>query len=137
MLEPIVAPAPKMAKRVTQVSMIQSPSCWKELCGREQTRIAHLLAKFLAVLFELGRPSAGCRTTLANFEWEVSIGGGRLRRKDWRTWFLVEHTDITPREDTFQVCAFISATPPYVMLVPKVDCFRCGHDTRTVVVHVL
>lgn len=110
MLEPIVAPAPKIARQ-TMVSNHEYAAV-----SRKRTGIAHLLAKLLAMLLKLAgfllvRVFSGA--TLADFEGHISV-----TRRSWRR-LVFYHAHIATREDTLQVGPLITTTPPCRSLLVK------------------
>jgi hypothetical protein len=114
MLEPIVAPAPKIA--------IQCQQYFTKPGTDKLTGIAHLPSKLLALLLEFAGSAAGgvsCgRSGLSDFQRHISVVCG-LRRQHLRSGLFVQDSDITSWEDSFLVCSLISTTPPYDVLIMR------------------
>ena len=92
----------------------------------EYSSIAHLLAKFLSVLFQFAwLPLARVKDlTIGDSEGHVSVVGRWGRCRHARS-LLLDHSDIAAREDTFHACSFVPASPPYISLV-------ISHETKSI-----
>lgn len=109
MLEPIVAPAPKIA--ATLVRSFQDKAV-----HLRHTCIAQFLAKLLAILLKLAlllRVVGGwCRPALADSQRHISIVGRRRRRVDAA--LFISFLDIALWEDTLLSGTLVATTPPYM-----------------------
>lgn len=108
MLDPIVAPAPKIA-----VFVVRSP-CQDKAAYRRHTCIAQFLAKLLAILLNLALLlriiSVRGRAALANSQGHISIVCRRWRRVNAA--LLIDVLDIALWEDTLQSGTLVTTTPP-------------------------
>lgn len=113
MLEPTVAPAPKIA-----ATMVRSPRQHKTVY-REHTCIAQFLAKLLAILLELALLlwiiGVRGRSALANGQRHISIVGRRGRRLNAS--FVIDRGHIALWEDTLLACTLIATTPPCINML--------------------
>lgn len=114
-LEPIVAPAPKIAAFLVSSSRQHKAVYLKHTC------VAQFLAKLLAVLLKLAlllRIVGGwCRAALTNSQRHISIVGRRRRGVDAA--LLISFLDIALWEDTLLSGTLIATTPPCMcMLAP-------------------
>lgn len=107
MLEPTVAPAPKIA-----VCRVRS-SPFHHHKGLH-TSIAQLLAELLAALLKLALLSRVVRvrgrSTLADIQGHISVVG--LRRHGSGS-LLLNNVHVSPGEDTFHAGTLVATAPPY------------------------
>lgn len=134
MLEPTVAPAPKIA-------IILVRSSRRELFLREiHTSITQLLAELLSTLLKLAllrRVMGGIRgrSALADIQRHVPVVGARRGRNRCRS-LLIDHIYVASGEDTFHTSSLIATTPPWKYRLAQAPWF-IARPEHTVVVHVL
>lgn len=133
MLEPTVAPAPKIA--ITMVSFLVKI----ELHTVEHTRIAQFLAKLLAILLKfallLRLIGSWARPALANSQRHISVIGRRRRRIDAS--LLLQRLDITLGEDTLRASTLVATAPPCRRMLALDSCCNPHSPKHTVNIHML
>lgn len=134
MLEPTVAPAPKIA-----AAMVRSPRQNKAIY-REHTCIAQFLAKLLAVLLKLalllGIIGVWRRSALANSQRHISIVGCRWGRRV-NACLVIDRGHIALWEDTLLARTLITTTPPCMYMLALESFFQVASSRRTVIIHML
>jgi hypothetical protein len=102
--------------------------------GAENSSVAHLLAEFLAVLFEFAGGSSGLRAACVGYvQRHVAVAAGAGLVREWWSALFVDYVYVGSREDAFETCSFVSPSPPW----DTVSWVKDGlGDVLTVVVHV-
>lgn len=133
MLEPTVAPAPKIA-----AAMVRS-HCENISIYRERTCIAQFLAKLLAILLKLALLlriiGVWRRSALANSQRHISIVGRRGRRVNAA--LVIDRSHIALWEDTLLARTLIATTPPCMYMLALQSFFEVASSQRTVIIHML